>query len=131
MLSHIDFTVVALAAVAGVATGAVWYGVLGTWWKRAHGMGPEGPKPGIFAFALWALGNLVAAFLLADLLADIGDASGPGGLVAGVLLGVGFCVPYMAMSNAFAGKPLALTLIDGGHAVAALAATGLVIGAMS
>lgn len=131
MLGHIDFTAVALAAAAGVAAGAVWYGVFGTWWKRAHGFVSEGPKPGALAFALWALGNLVATFLLADLLADIGDASAVGGMFAGLLLGAGFCIPYLAMSNAFAAKPLVLTLIDGGHALVALGASGLVIGAMS
>jgi hypothetical protein len=94
-------------------------------------MNAGGPKPGVLAFALWAFGNLLAAFLLADLLADIGDASAPGGMLAGALLGTGFCVPYLAMSTAFAGKPVALILIDGGHAIVALATIGLVIGAMS
>ena len=131
MLDHIDFTVVALATVAAVAAGAVWYGVMGTWWKRARGIGPEAPTPGIPAFALWALGNLAASLLLADLLADIGGASGPGGLLAGAILGAGFCVPYLAMSNAFGGQPFVLTLIDSGHAISALGSSGFVIGAMS
>lgn len=131
MLSHIDFAVVALAAAAGVAAGAVWFGVLGTAWKRAHGLDAAGLRPGAAAFALWAAGNLVAAFFLADLLSDIGDASGLGGMIVGVMCWAGFALPYMAMSNAFAGKPITLTLIDAGHALVALATCGLVIGANS
>jgi len=131
MLSHLNLSAILLAAAAGIAAGAVWYGVFGTLWKRAHGMGEGEPRPGVIAFVLWGMGNLVAAFLLADLLVGFGVDSGVGGLIPAAMVWAGFSVTYMAMSNAFSERSYAVTLIDGGHALASLCAIGFVVGAMS
>lgn len=131
MLSHLSFAAIALAAAAGLAAGGVWYGLFGTLWKRARGLGDESVRPGVVAFALWGAGNLIAAFLLADLLVGFGVESGAGGLIPAAMVWAGFSVTYMAMSNAFAGTSFAVTLIDGGHALVSLCAIGFVVGAMS
>jgi hypothetical protein len=48
-------------------------------------------------------------------------------LVAGAGIGAFLVMPWVAMNYAFAGRPAALTVIDGANAVAGCAIMGLIL----
>jgi hypothetical protein len=52
-----------------------------------------------------------------------------GGVIAGLIVWVGFVITTMGVNHAFSGASPKLTLIDGGHWLAVLVVMGAVIGA--
>lgn len=124
---------VLIAAIAAYAFGAVWYMALAKPWMAAAGVavGDDGkpanrsnPMPYIIAF--------VCAVLVAGMMRHIfalGGIDGAGkGLIAGLGLGLFIAAPWVATNYGFAGRPKALTLIDGGYATFGCAVIGLVLG---
>jgi hypothetical protein len=133
----INYLAVVLAAVAGWFVGAVWYGVLGKAWMAALGWseadmtGPDGKRrmpvgPMIVAF----IAQLVMALMLAGIVGHIGPPNIERGVVAGVLVWLGFTITAITVNNAFQKRKPMLTVIDGGHWLAVLVVQGIVIGLM-
>lgn len=131
MFEFVDPTVVSTAAAAGFLTGAVWYSVVGKYWRAALGKTQAEITRRIVPFIVAAVANFVTAYLLANLLVQFGVENGQGGIAAAALVWLGFTIPYMAMNHSFAGTRISLTLIDGLHALAAMSVMGYVIGMMS
>ncbi len=131
MFEFVDPVVVSTAAVAGFLTGAVWYSLVGGYWRSALGKTQEEITRRFVPFVVAAIANFVTAYLLANLLSQFGVDSGEGGLAAAALVWLGFTIPYMAMNHSFAGTRISLTLIDGLHSLAAMCVMGYVIGMMS
>jgi hypothetical protein len=121
---------VLVAAGAGFAVGAAWYGVLGKAWMAAARLGPDDvkPSPGPFITALVA--DLVMAYLLAGVIGHLGEVTPRAGVITASLLWLGFVITTMAVNHAFQGAKTALTLIDGGHWLVVLVVMGAVIGAI-
>jgi hypothetical protein len=70
---------------------------------------------------------IVVAGMMRHVLATSGIVSPGGGLVAGAGIGAFLVMPWVAMNYAFAGRPMALTVIDGVNAVAGCAIMGLIL----
>ncbi|MBK0400584.1 DUF1761 domain-containing protein [Limibaculum sp. M0105] len=121
-----------LAAAAGFATGAIWYGILGRRWAAALGKTEAQYKSerSTMPFVIAALGTLATAGMLRHVFVASGISSGGAGFVAGFGVGAFVVLPWILMNYAFSGRPRDLWWIDGGHAVLACALIGLVLGLM-
>jgi hypothetical protein len=126
----INYLAVLVAGVAGWLVGAVWYGVLGKVWMDAAGIVcPDGKRPmpiGPMIISLAAL--ILMALMLAGLMGHMGQPSVTIGVVSAALVWLGFVITTITVGNAFQGKKPMLTVIDGGHWLAALVAEGIVLG---
>ena len=123
---------VIMAAVAAFAFGAMWYGLLSSPWMAASGVatGPDGrprnassPVPYLISF----VAMLLVAGMMRHIFAMSGIATFGGGLVSGLGIGAFFVAPWIALNNGYAGRPLALTAIDGGYATIGCGIIGSVI----
>lgn len=123
---------VIVATVVGWGIGAVYYGVVAEPWMKAVNMPrgadgkPEGGQNPVM-FALSFLLILVVAGMMRHtfVLSDI-DTLGKG-VLSGLGVGLFIITPWIALNNMYALRPRALTLIDGGYAVLACTAIGLVL----
>ncbi|WP_426225548.1 DUF1761 domain-containing protein [Pseudarthrobacter sp. DSP2-3-2b1] len=135
-ISQINWLAVALAFIASMAIGFVWYlpAVLGKRWMAAIGKTEEDLKNVSGGAGIW-VPMMAAAALTAVLLAVLISKLGLDNAVAGgwfaLVLGLVFRAGGHVIHNGFAGRPAAVTLIDSGHDLLAMTVSGAVIGAMS
>jgi len=123
---------VLVAAAAGFAFGAFWYGILSAAWMDASGVavGADGkpanssdPKPYIFGFIAMILvaGMMRHTFMLSGI-----DTVGKG-LISGFGIGLFMAAPWLMICYGFAGRPMKLLMIDGGYAAIGSAVIGVVL----
>jgi len=127
----VNYLAVLVATVAGMASGAVWYGALARPWQSAAGLTPEriaaaGGQAGKKALA--ALAKFVIAFCLAKLLRVLDAVSIGNSFALALFLWLGFVAMPMIVNHRFQLHPWRLPLIDGGYWLLVLALQGLVIG---
>lgn len=135
-ISHINWLAVLLAFVASMVIGFAWYlpAVLGNRWMAAIGKTEDDLKNISGGAGIW-VPMMVAAALTAILLAvlisklDLDNALA-GGFFA-LVLALVFRAGGHVIHNGFAGRPVAVTLIDSGHDLVAMTVAGAIIGAMS
>ena len=126
-----EFINVIVAAVAGWVFGAVWYMSLAKPWMAAAGItvGEDGKPEGdsVLPYVL----SMIAMVLVAGMMRHVFAASGVNTVGAGLLGGLGiglfFISPWIMTNNAYGGRPLKLTLIDGGYATFGCAIIGAVL----
>jgi hypothetical protein len=127
---HNPVIAILAAALAGWVLGAVWYGALGKAWQRARGLDPEsckGQKMPLAPMVVSFLAAIVMSAVLYQLLTNLGVLGvGPAAL-AGLTIGVGFLLTSTLVNNMFQQKPFTLTVIDGGHWVAAVVVEAVVL----
>lgn len=136
MILGVQIHAILLAGVAAWLVGAVWYGVLGRQWIAALGttrealMGPSG-RPSIGPFILSFVADCVLALTIALFMGVLtgGRADIRVGIAVALLLWIGCILTTTLVNNAFARRPLRLTLIDAGHWLFAMIAAGAVVGA--
>ncbi|MEL7429598.1 MAG: DUF1761 domain-containing protein [Pseudomonadota bacterium] len=126
-LSSINYIALLAAALAGMVSGAAWYGLLAKPWMKAVGYSEE-PKqsPGIYFVA--ALAQLLIAYMLSVLFLHFPDVSAGGGALAAFFCWLGFCLAPMAVNHRFQSKGWDLTLIDGGYWLVVFVLQGAIIG---
>lgn len=135
-ISHINWLAVLLAFVASMAIGFVWYmpAVLGNRWMAAIGKTEDDLKNMSGGAGIWLpmmAAAALTAILLAVLIARLGlDNALAGGMFA-LVMGLVFRAGGHVIHNGFAGRPAAVTLIDSGHDLVAMAVSGAIIGGMS
>ena len=135
-ICQITWLAVLLAFVASMVIGFVWYlpAVLGNRWMAAIGKTEDDLKNISGGAGIW-VPMMVAAALTAILLAvlisklDLDNALA-GGFFA-LVLALVFRAGGHVIHNGFAGRPVAVTLIDSGHDLVAMTVAGAIIGAMS
>jgi hypothetical protein len=131
MFDGINLLAVLGAAIASFAAGSFWYGMLGGLWARAAGLSDAERKPSPFVLCLTFLLELLMAFVLAGVIYHAGPVTPANGLLSAMLIWTGFVLTTMVVNHRFARRPLALTLIDGGHWLVVLLVQGLAIGLLS
>jgi hypothetical protein len=135
-ISNINWLAVLLAFVASMVIGFVWYlpAVLGNRWMAAIGKTEEDLKNISGGAGIWVpmmLAAALTAILLAVLISKLElDNALAGGFFA-LVLAVVFRAGGHVIHNGFAGRPVAVTLIDSGHDLLAMTVAGAIIGAMS
>lgn len=123
---------VLIAALAGFAIGAAWYMTLAKQWVAASGVKvdengrPEGESA--LPFVISGITMLLVAGMMRHMFAMAGIDGAGKGLVAGLGVGLFFIAPWIAMNVAYAMRPRALAIIDGGYAVVGCGVIGLVLG---
>ena len=135
-ISQINWLAVLLAFIASMVIGFVWYlpAVLGNKWMAAIGKTEEDLKNISGGAGIWVpmmVAAALTAILLAVLISKLGlDNALAGGFFA-LVLALVFRAGGHVIHNGFAGRPLAVTLIDSGHDLLAMTVAGAIIGAMS
>jgi hypothetical protein len=122
------------AAVAAFIFGAIWYTALGKQWQLAQGLDPEackGKKMPLAPLAICFVGELVMAFAFFLLLEHLSVVGWMWGAHAGALVGAGIILPTVVINNAFPGRKLSLSVIDGAHWIIVAAIEGAVLGAFA
>ncbi|MEM9097229.1 MAG: DUF1761 domain-containing protein [Pseudomonadota bacterium] len=125
-----DYLGILLAAIAGFASGSIWYMVNGARWLEATGRTEEeikadkSPLPFIIAF----LASLLTAAMMRHILVSSGISGIVEGLVSGLGVGLFMIAPWILTNYAFAARPRTLWWIDAGHVVLAATAIGAVLG---
>lgn len=127
-----EYISVIAAAAASYVFGAVWYMVLAKQWMAASGVavGSDGnpinrsnPMPYIISFIC----TVIVAGMMRHIFTLAGIDELVKGLVAGLGIGLFLVTPWVATNYAFAGRPKALTMIDGGYAIIGCAIIGAVL----
>jgi hypothetical protein len=135
-VSQINWLAVLLAFAASMAIGFVWYmpAVLGNRWMAAIGKTEEDLKNIGGGAGIWLpmmLASALTAILLAVLISKLGLDNALAGAWFALVLGLVFRAGGHVIHNGFAGRPAAVTVIDAGHDLVAMAVSGAIIGAMS
>lgn len=135
-ISQINWLAVALAFIASMAIGFVWYlpAVLGKRWMTAIGKTEEDLKNISGGAGIWVPMMVTAALtavLLAVLISKLGLGNAAAGGLFALLLGLVFRAGGHVIHNGFGGRPRTVTLIDSGHDLLAMTVAGVIIGAMS
>ncbi len=123
----VNYQAILVAAVAGFAFGALWYGLLGKRWMAALGM-TEQPKPSPLPFVTAFVAQLVMAWTLAGVVGHLGEVAVSRALITAGLLWFGLVLATMVVNHRFQAASWSLTLIDGGHWLGVLLIMVLVIG---
>lgn len=128
----LDIVAVAVAAVAGMAVGAVWFSraLVGKPWARAAGVELGSAPVSAYLYALVATAVTAAVLKVA---VDVASATVSGSyLVTAILVGViawlGFTAARCAVEYLFEQRPPRLFAIDMGHQLAVIVVMSIVIG---
>lgn len=130
--SHLEWGAVVLATLATFVIGFAWYHprTLGPAWMRMVGLTEDELRA---ASPVRFLGAgavaFVTAMVLNVLMVELSVLSVGGGALLGGFLALVMRVGNQVIHHGFELRPQALTLVNGGHDVLALAATGAIIGA--
>ncbi len=127
---------VLVAAIASFVFGGLWYAFLARPWMSATGVTQEEiEKTPKIAGVQWQLPVtflmlLVIAFTLSGIIGHLGMGQVTlwNGLISGFFIWLGFVMTTMFVNHAYQGRPLRLSLIDGGHWLAVLLIQGAIIG---
>lgn len=136
--ANVNFLSILTAAVAAWIFGGIYYTALSKPWLAAQGKTMDQCKaeqagksrlamtmPFILAF----VGALIMAWVLYGILRHLGTFTLRAGMISGAFCWFGFVLTTMTVNNAFGGKKLMLTVIDGVHWLIGLLIIGGIVGA--
>jgi uncharacterized membrane protein len=137
MGGHVNLLSVLTAAVAAWLFGAVYYTMLGRYWIAAQGKTIEtlrlenAGKPALvkaLPFVLSFIAELIMGVVIYGILTHSGLWSLRAGIITGLFCWFGFVLTTIAVNNAYSGRRIMLTVIDGVHWLGVLAIIGGIIG---
>lgn len=128
----INYLAVAVAAVAYLILGGLWYAPLfGSTWMKAIGKTKEqvaaGASPLNYVYAI-VLG-FVASYGIARIMVWSGGNTIGDGIMTGLVVGVCFILATFLMNDIFEKRPASLTFINVFYHIVALIIAGIIIGA--
>jgi hypothetical protein len=136
--ASVNYLSIVLAAVAAWIFGAAYYSAFGKFWVEAQGRTMEtfkqeqaaksGSLAGLLPFAIAFVAELIIAYVLYGILMHMGQFTIRAGLISGAFCWFGFVLTTVAVNNAFSGRSVKLTAIDGGHWLGALIIIGVIVG---
>ncbi len=127
-----EYINVIVAAIAGFALGAFWYGTFSKQWVEASGVevDDKGQPVGMSNPMLY-VGSFIIQLIVAVMMRHVLTLSGIYGIFKGSLVGAGiglfFITPWITLNGMYCGRKFKLAMIDGGYATAACAAMGFVL----
>ncbi|MCK5931763.1 Protein of unknown function [Fulvimarina manganoxydans] len=114
-IGSVDLFAVALATVASMVVGTIWYVALGHFWRRAARLGSEMSEPHFGIFVMTLVCEFVMAIVFASILQHGEIVALLEALWVAVLLWTGFVATTLIVNTRFQGFGWDLPLIDGGH----------------
>ncbi len=138
-LGSVNFTAVAIAAIAAWLFGAVYYTALATPWHTAQGKtlaqckAEQAGKSAVgraAPFILCFLAEVVMGVVLYGILVHLNSFTIRAGLISAAFCWFGFVLTTLSVNNAFANRKAFLTAIDAGHWLGALLVIGGILGWM-
>ena len=127
MLSFdINWWAVIVAALIYMVLGSLWYSKLmfGPSWARASGRKIEDMSGANSGYAAMIIAALLQAFLLANLIRDIGITTGKNGLLLGIILWAGFVAATSLGDHLFGGRPWKLWQLNTSYYLVVLLING-------
>jgi hypothetical protein len=127
----INILAVLVAAIAGVVVNALWYSLIlkrqvATLRTADATIAGRDPAPPMYAVAI--IGQLLMAFVLAEML-NLTNLSGlGGGVLLGALLWLGFTLPGMAQGHTFGYRARGFILVDAANWLIAAVVMGAILG---
>jgi hypothetical protein len=138
MFGHMNVLSVVVAAIAAWIFGAIYYTALGKVWMAAQGKTADSCKAEFAAksgiakftpFVLSFIGALIMGTVIYGILTHSGLWSWHAGIVTGVFCWFGFVLTTVTINNAYSGRKVMLTVIDGAHWLGVLIIIGGIVGA--
>ena len=111
----INYLAIIVAAIAAVAIGIVYYGILGVGDRQSRMLGASPARPGPAQGATGLIVGLVNAWVIAVLSLNLGAASIVDAVVLGALVWLGFGATFKAAQVAFERRPWAVWVLQGVH----------------
>ena len=139
MGGHVNILSVLIGAVAAWIFGAIYYTTLGKVWMAAQGKTEESCKAEFAAksgiakftpFVLSFIGALIMGVSIYGILTHRGLWSLRAGVITGAFCWFGFVLTTVTINNAYQGRKIMLTVIDGAHWLGALMIIGGIVGWM-
>ena len=130
---QVNYVAVALAAVAAMVVGSIWYGPLfGASWMKLVGINKEDVKKSEMPklYGIMFIGALVEAYVLAHFIHYAGATGFILGAKTGLWAWLGFVATVMIGNYMFAKRPMNLFYIDAGYALINLLLMGAIIASM-
>jgi len=94
---NINFIAILAAAIAGMVSGAVWYGIFAKQWMKAVGFTEEpSPNPKIYIVAL--ISQFIIAYMLYGIILHVGTFTIGAGILSAIFCWIGFTLAPM-MTN--------------------------------
>ena len=123
----VNYLAIVVAAIAAVAIGIVYYGVLGVGDRQSRMLGASPSRPGPMQGATGLIVGLVNAWVIAILSLSLGAASVGDAIVLGGLVWLGFGATFKAAQVAFERRPWAVWVLQGVHdLIAEIVVAGIV-----
>jgi len=124
---NVNFIAILVAAIAGMISGAVWYGVFAKQWMKAVGF-TEQPQqnPKIYIVAL--ISQFIIAYMLYGVILHVGTFTIGAGILSAIFCWIGFTLAPMAVNHRFQGAGWDLTIIDSGYWLLVFVLQGAIIG---
>lgn len=128
-IGEVNWLAVVVGGIIPMVTGFVWYGPLfGKTWMRLSGISQEQVDAGPGLGYLWSfIAALVSATVLSLLIISMGSTSLAEGVMAGVLVAVGFVATSSLANNVFEGKHIGVWALFAAYQIITLAIVGGVL----
>ena len=111
----VNYLAIIAAAIAAVAIGFVYYGILGVGDRQSRMLGASPARPGPAQGATGLTVGLVNAWVIALLSLNLGAASIGDAIILGALVWLGFGATFKAAQVAFERRPWAVWGLQGVH----------------
>jgi len=129
--SDLHWLAIIVAAVINMVVGAFWYSpaLFGKTWAKALGKKVGDMGDASKGYTVSTVGALVQAFVLANLVRDIGLSTAGDGLWLGFAIWLGFMLFVMAGDTVFSGRSMAIGKINSGYYLVVLLINGALLAA--
>ena len=111
----VNYLAILVAAIAAVAIGVVYYGILGVGDRQSRMLGASVVRPGPLQVATGLIVSLVNASVIAVLSLSLGAASIGDAILLGAVVWLGFGATFKAAQVAFERRPWAVWVLQGVH----------------
>ena len=132
MFAGINFLAVAVATLATMVMGFLWYTniLFGKQWQKAVGLSDEdlNNADAMKGHLYTMVGSFIAYTALAKIITATNHFGAVKGLLAGLLFCFAFIVTYIIGNDTYERRPFALSMINAGYRLVCFAIAGLIIG---
>jgi hypothetical protein len=126
-MAGVNLLVVLVAGIVHFAVGMIWYSpfLFAKMWMELTGVKEMKPTP--IVLVLGILGSIVTAYVLANIVVFAGAKTVLDGVIAGVMVEIGFIATLLLGDMLFEKKPFKLFVLRNAYNLVALGITGAIL----